>query len=311
MNFQQAKELIRGPLVAMATPFKENFELDTEGLDYTIRVLIDRGIVKGRGVLLVAAAAGEFPTMNRKERMEAMRVAVEAAQGRVPVLTSVQHTDIRETIALAKYADEIGITALQLGPTYYYHAPHADMLRLFRTVGEAVQNVGIMIYNTCWSQPHLGTDMLSRLVEIPNVVGIKWAAPTVRQFNQGLLEFSDRLVFVDNQGLVTGAHALGASAFVTHVGGFWPEYWLELYDALEAYDYKKAYEMLQGFKHEWGLWRARVETETGGEGAFIKAALQMCGLPGGPARRPSTRVSAELYKEGRQLLLKYGVPGVQ
>ena len=162
MNYEQAKDLIRGPLVAMATPFKDNLDLDTDGLQHTVRLLIERGIVRGRGTLLVAAAAGEFPTMNREERMDAMRAAVEAAQGRVPILTSVQHTDIREIIALAKFADEIGITALQLGPTYYYHAPHDDMLRVFRTVGDAVKDVGIMIYNTCWNQPHMGAEMLSQ-----------------------------------------------------------------------------------------------------------------------------------------------------
>jgi 4-hydroxy-tetrahydrodipicolinate synthase len=311
MNYEQAKELICGPLVAMATPFKENLDLDTDGLQHTVRLLIERGIVEGRGVLLVAAAAGEFPTMNREERMEAMRAAVEAAQGRVPILTSVQHTDVREIIALAEFADEIGITALQLGPTYYYRAPHADMLRVFRAVGDAVQNAGIMIYNTCWNQPHMGAEMLSQLVEIPNVVAMKWAAPDARLFSQGILEFGDRLVFVDNTGRQVDAHALGASAFVTHVGGFWPEYWLEIYDALEASDYKNAYDLLHGFKHEWGLWRAKVETETGGEGAFIKATLEMCGLPAGPPRPPSSRVSTELYKEDRQLLLKYGVPGAE
>jgi 4-hydroxy-tetrahydrodipicolinate synthase len=311
MNYEQAKDLIRGPLVAMATPFKDNLDLDTDGLQHTVRLLIERGIVEGRGTLLVAAAAGEFPTMNREERMDAMRAAVEAAQGRVPILTSVQHTDIREIIALAKFADEIGITALQLGPTYYYHAPHDDMLRVFRTVGDAVKDVGIMIYNTCWNQPHMGIEMLSQLVEIPNVVAMKWAAPDTRLFSQGILEFGDRLVFVDNMGWQVGAHALGASAFVTHVGGFWPELWLEIYDALEASDYKNAYDLLHGFKHRWGLWAARVATETGGEGPFIKAALEMCGLPAGPPRPPSTRVSTELYKEGRQLMLEYGVPGVK
>jgi dihydrodipicolinate synthase/N-acetylneuraminate lyase len=65
MNYKQAKDLIRGPLVAMATPFKDNLDLDTDGLQHTVRLLIERGIVEGRGTLLVAAAAGEFPTMNR------------------------------------------------------------------------------------------------------------------------------------------------------------------------------------------------------------------------------------------------------
>jgi dihydrodipicolinate synthase/N-acetylneuraminate lyase len=125
------------------------------------------------------------------------------------------------------------------------------------------------------------------------------------------MEFRDKLVFVDNSGMVTDGHAIGVSAFVTHVGGFWPEYWLDIYDALEEHNYAGAYELLGCFKYEWGHWRAKVEAETGGEGAFIKAALEICGLPAGAARLPSARLSAALFEEGRQLLLKHGVPGAK
>ena len=272
--------------------------------------VIERGIVRGRGGLLVAAAGGEFPTLTSAERMQVMSAAVEAAQGRVPILASAQHTDVREIVALARHADRAGVVAIQVGPAYYYESTEADIIRLFTAVGEAVDNVGIMIYNTWWSQPHMSSELVSRLIKIPNVVGLKWAAPTIQQFNQGLLEFADRLVFVDNMGLLPGSYAFGATAFITHVGNFWPEYVLEVQDALEVADHGKVFELLAGFQHEWRDWIGRVVAETGGEGPFIKAALQICGMPAGPPRPPSGRVIGELYEEGRQLLLKYNVPGV-
>jgi dihydrodipicolinate synthase/N-acetylneuraminate lyase len=311
MNVQQAKQLIRGPMVAVATPFKDNYELDVDALRHNVRFMIDHGIVRGRGNLLVAGAGGEFPVLSREERMQVMRVAVEAAKGQVPVMTSTQHTDIRETIALAKYAESVGVEGIQVAPTYYYEPTEDDVVRLFSAVSESIKNIPMMIYNTWWSTPHMTPKLLHRLAAIPNCVSLKWSAPSLGQFYDGLWEFSDTFAIVDNNFGLLISHPLGATAWITHLSGFYPQFTLSIQDALDAGDYKKVAALQKGFKREWLTWRHHVEAYTGGEGAFIKAAMQICGLPAGPVRSPSKSVSKELYEEGRQLLLKWHVPGVK
>ena len=153
--------------------------------------------------------------------------------------------------------------------------------------------------------------LLRRLAQIPNVVSLKWSAPSLVQFYEGLWELSDTFAIVDNNFGILISHPLGATGWITHLAGFWPEYTLSIQDALDAGDYKKVAELQRGFKREWLAWRRRVEAETGGEGAFIKAAMQICGLPAGPVRPPSQSISKELYEEGRRLLLKYRVPGAK
>lgn len=310
MNVAEAKQLIRGPMIAVATPFKENLDLDTDALRHNVRLMIDRGIVKGRGVLLVGGAGGEFPALNRQERMEVMRVAVEAAQGQVPVFTSTQHSDIRETLVLARYAESVGIGGIQVGPTYYYGAQPEDTVRLYRTVAGAVKDIAIMVYNTWWNSPHMAPALLKRLAELPNVVSLKWSAPSMVQFFEGLCELSELFAIVDNNLMALLSHPLGATGWITHIAGFWPEYSLSIQAALDAGDYRKAAELQRGFKFEWLQFRHHVEAETAGEGAFIKLAMHICGIPTGSVRPPSKGVSGELYEQGRQLLLKYRVPGV-
>jgi len=311
MNVAQAKQLIRGPMVAVATPFKENYDLDADALRHNIRLMIDRGLKNGRGVLLVGGAGGEFPALNREERMEVMRVSVEAARGEAPVFTSTQHSDVRETIALAKYAESVGVQGIQVGPTYYYGTQDDDVVRLFELVSKQVKNIPIMIYNTWWNAPHMKPALLQRLAEIPNVVSLKWSAPSVVEFYQGLWDFSDKFAIVDNNFMVLVSHPLGATAWITHIGGFWPEFSLSIQDALDKKDYVKVAELQRGFKNEWLAFRRHVEAVTAGEGAFIKAAMQICGIPAGPIRPPSQSVSGALYEEGRQLLLKWKVPGAK
>ena len=108
MTVAKTREWLRGAVVAVPTPFHDDFSLDLDALRTNIEVMIERGVRTGDGVLLVAGAGGEFPTLTRDERIAVMRTSVEAAAGRVPTVTSIQHTDMREVLALAKAAEDVG-----------------------------------------------------------------------------------------------------------------------------------------------------------------------------------------------------------
>ncbi len=95
MEPDQIRNWLCGPMVAVATPFTEDYALDLEALHNNIRFMIDRGVRTGQGSLLVGGAGGEHPTLNVDERKTVMTSALEAARGEVPVLSSIQHTDVR------------------------------------------------------------------------------------------------------------------------------------------------------------------------------------------------------------------------
>ena len=95
-------------MVAVASPFNEDYSLDLDALQTNIRYMVENGVHTGQGTLLVGGAGGEHPTMNVDERKAVMTAAMEAANGEAPVLTSVQHTDWRVIIELANHAHEAG-----------------------------------------------------------------------------------------------------------------------------------------------------------------------------------------------------------
>jgi 4-hydroxy-tetrahydrodipicolinate synthase len=270
--------------------------------------MVAGGVTHGQGVLLVGGAAGEFPALSRAERIAVMKASVAAAAGRVPVMTSVQHTDWREVVELARAAEEAAIAGLQVGVTYYYPATQDDLLRLVELVGRAV-SIPLMIYATWWEGGiRIDGTLLRRLAELPNVEAVKWSAPSSDEFSEGVTAAADRLVFIDNQGMYVEGHRLGVAGFVTHVGGFWPEYSLGLWRALEAADYADARDKLAAFKPAWSSWAGRVMAETGGEGPFIKAALAEVGLSAGPPRPPSVAPSGALRADLSALFTTAGVP---
>ena len=293
----------------MATPFTEDFALDTQALHDNIRFMVGRGVTTGQGSLLVGGAGGEHPTLNVQERKEVMNVAIEAAQGEVPVLTSVQHTDLRVIIELAQYASTSGLQGVQLGPTYYYQPTESDALRLFEVVAKE-SDVTLMIYHTWWDGLTMSLSLLRELSDIESVRSLKWSAPDEALYREGLFEFADRLSVIDNSNQHVMSHLLGARGFITHLSGFWPEYPADIWRLLEQRNYHAVTQKLASFKWKWAKWRSKVTEITGGEGPFIKAAMEAVGLCAGPPRPPSQRPPEHLLAELRDILRSSNVPGV-
>ena len=304
---QRIRSWLRGPIVAAATPFKEDNSLDLNALHKNIRFMIDGGVQTGDGALLVAAAAGEHPTLSVDERKAIMELAVEAAQGQVPVMASVQHTDCRVIEDLANFAGETGIAAVQLAPTYYYRPTEDDVLRLFRRIA-ACSDVTLMIYHTWWNGVHFSIDLLRKLAEIETVRVLKWSSSNDAAFRNGILALRDDLVIIDNSSHHILSHLLGCSGFITHLSNFWPQYPLALWRLLEKEEYAAANDHLATFKWEWGKWRDKVIKLTSGEGPFIKAAMEQLGLRAGPPRPPCVRPPEHLQLELQELLHRAGVP---
>ncbi len=83
---------------------------------------------------------------------------------------------------------------------------------------------------------------------------------------------------------------------------------MDIWNRLEAKDYDGVRDRLAAFKWRWVQWRAKVAAITGGEGPFIKAAMEAVGLTAGPPRLPSTRPPEPLLAELRELLAECQVP---
>jgi dihydrodipicolinate synthase/N-acetylneuraminate lyase len=301
------KDWLRGPLIPMATPFTEDFDLDLEAFSYNVNFTIEHGVKTGNGALLVGGAAGEHPLLNIEERKTIMTSAVEAANNRVPVLTSVQHTDPRIVIELAKHASKVGLQAVQVSPLYYYPATDQDVLRLFKQLSDQI-DISIMVYNTWWLGFHMNSDLLNQLAQIEIVRALKWAAPDQESFRGIIASFHKELVIYDNTDQVSLSHSLGAQGFVGHLGTCWPEYPLRTWELLEKEDYSSVKDHLDSFKVGWRRWIEKVGVLTAGEGPLVKTPMEIAGLKVGPPRPPGIRPPNHLIQELEQIMETAGVP---
>lgn len=167
--------MITGSIVAIVTPMLEDGSLDIARL----RSLIDFHIAEGTDGIVIVGTTGESPTVNFEEHCQLIKVAVEHAAGRIPVIAGTGANSTAEAVELARFAASVGATA-HLSVVPYYNKPSQEGLyRHFRTIAEAV-DLPLILYNVPGrTVADLSNDTALRLAEIPNIVGIKDATGSI------------------------------------------------------------------------------------------------------------------------------------
>ncbi len=168
---------IVGSIVALVTPMLDNGQIDYAGL----RRLIDWHIAEGTDCIGVVGTTGESPTVSVEEHCEIIRVSVEHAAGRVPIMAGAGGNSTQEAIELSRYAKKVGAACtLQVVP--YYNRPSQDgMYQHFRAIAEAV-DIPVYLYNVPGrTVADLHHDTVLKLAQIDNVVGIKEATGNIER----------------------------------------------------------------------------------------------------------------------------------
>jgi 4-hydroxy-tetrahydrodipicolinate synthase len=126
--------MITGSLVAIVTPMHEDGRLDMA----RFRELIDWHVAEGTDGIVVVGTTGESPTVDFDEHKELIRVAVDHAKGRIPVVAGTGGNSTAEAVELTESAQKAGATAC-LSVVPYYNKPTLEGLyRHFRKVAETV-----------------------------------------------------------------------------------------------------------------------------------------------------------------------------
>ena len=309
MDVQEAKLRWRGPVVPVLTIFNDDLSLDLDGLQANVRYLLDAGAQVGNTVLLVCGAGGDFPVLTVEERKTVAATVAEEVQGRVPIIVGAEHTSTLTVLDLARHAVEIGADAIQMCPPYYYTPSLDDVYHHFKVVSDSV-DIGIVVYNTWWTAPNIGVEGLARLAKVDNLIGVKWSAPYLREYQRGYVRFAHELAFIDNANSHVYAHMHGAVGWISHVTNFWPQHDWEILELMEAGEYREAQDKIDEFGAAWWGFREEMEAQTSGEGHAIKKVMEIVGLVGGPSR-PPTRYVPMTEEQRRTLgrLLKERIPG--
>ena len=169
--------MLTGSLVAIVTPMLEDGSLDLA----RFKSLIDWHIAEGTQGIVVVGTTGESPTVDFDEHKELIRIAVEHAAGRVPVIAGTGANSTAEAIELSESAKQSG-AQFSLSVVPYYNKPTQEgMYRHFRAIAETV-DLPLILYNVPGrTVADLQNTTVLRLAEVANIVGIKDATANLER----------------------------------------------------------------------------------------------------------------------------------
>jgi 4-hydroxy-tetrahydrodipicolinate synthase len=168
---------ITGSIVALITPMHEDGSVDYD----TLRSLMDWHIAEGTDCIGVVGTTGESPTVSVEEHCEIIRVAVEHARGRVPVMAGAGGNSTREAIELTRYAQKVGADC-SLSVVPYYNKPSQEgIYQHFKAIAEAV-DLSLVLYNVPGrTVADMQPETTLRLAQLPGIVAVKEATGNIER----------------------------------------------------------------------------------------------------------------------------------
>lgn len=282
---------ITGSTVAIVTPMHEDGSVDYP----TLRKLIDWHIAEGTDCIGVVGTTGESPTVNVQEHCEIIRVAVEQAKGRVPVMAGCGANSTSEAIELTRFAKEVGADChLQVVP--YYNKPGQEgQYRHFKAIAEAV-DLPMVLYNVPGrSVADMAHDTVLRLAQVPGIVGIKEATGNIERAQWLIRDVPKGFsVYSGDDPTAVALMLCGGQGNVSVTANIAPRLMHELCVAAIAGDARRAMEI------QFRLMPVHKHLFVEANPMPLKWAMARMGLCGGTLRLPMTSIapSNEAVVEG-------------
>ncbi len=283
-------------LTAVVTPFDADGSVDYERFRELAAYLLDHG----SDGLVVAGTTGESPTLSDDERLELLRVAVDAVGGRGTVVAGTGTYSTAHSVHLTREAHEVGVDGFLVVTPYYNKPPVRGIVEHFKAV-TAESDKPIVVYNIPGRVVlNLAPEAIAELAEIPTVRAVKQANDDLDQARRILAE-TDLDLYAGDDVLVHPFLELGGVGGVcvhTHVVGPQVKQMIRAFRDGDAETAKRIDEEL-GPSYEL----LKVQTNP----IAIKAALNLLGHQVGGLRLPLVEATDDEVAQVRACLERLGV----
>ncbi|MBN1282912.1 MAG: 4-hydroxy-tetrahydrodipicolinate synthase [Proteobacteria bacterium] len=289
--------MFKGVMTAVITPFVDG-RIDESAL----RKLIDWQIAEGIDAIVPCGTTGEAATLSYEEQDRAVRVAVEQAAGRVPVIAGAGSNSTSNAIKLARQVKAAGADAM-LQVTPFYNKPTQEGLHQhFRAIAEVV-DLPMVLYNVPGrTAVNILPETVARLAKIDSIVGVKEASGRIEQIREVLRLTPDGFaVLSGDDGLNFEVYRAGGAGAISVVSNVAPKLVSAVWDAFDAGRADEASQM----QRDLDLLNKAMFIETNPIPA--KTSLAMMGRCAEEFRLPMTPISEEHRAELKDILVKYGI----
>ena len=226
-----------GAWPALVTPFTAEGTVNTS----VLRELVDHFVEKRAGGLYICGSTGEGIYMSVGARKLVAETVVEQVNGRIPVIAHVGCVAVSEAVELSKHAQQVGADGVSsiLPPQYN---STGSLYAYYEAIGSAAPDLPLLTY--IFGGPVDAVALMSELMKIPGVAGVKYTGPNMYEFRQIVELRSDKwTVFsgMDEQCLF--AAMFGSSGNIGSTLNFMPGIYREIRECLKSGDMTRGTEL--------------------------------------------------------------------
>ena len=170
--------IFKGSGVALATPMKENGEINFDSMEK----LIEAQIAGGTDALIVCGTSGEAPTLDDPEHLDAIDFAVKVTKGRIPVIAGTGSNNTAHAVMMSEESEKRGADGLLLVTPYYNKATQDGLYAHYRKIASATK-LPCIVYNVpTRTATNVLPETMARLArDQENIVAIKEASGNISQ----------------------------------------------------------------------------------------------------------------------------------
>ena len=303
MTFEEKYGKILLPLI---TPYGVDEEVDYIQYEKLINYVIDQNVCDS---LIVTGTTGEASLLTFDERVKLMETAVKAAKGRKPVIAGTGCASTKETIALTKKAEELGIELALVVVPFYNKPTQEGVYNHYKQLADNV-NIDILLYNIpVFVGINLEPETVGRLAAIKNIVGVKDEAginPTqVTDFFLATEKVDpDVVVFNGDDIMLLPTIVQGAMGIVSGGAHIFGHEIREIFDAFDKGENKKAKEL---FMPIYKVCKACGQNGRILPNSILRPTIELLtGIKLGPARSPLAPATEEEMEVMKKILKEIG-----
>jgi len=289
--------MFKGSITALVTPMRDG-EIDEEAF----RGFVEWQVAEGSHGLVPVGTTGESPTLSHDEHKRVVKICIEVARGRVPVIAGAGSNNTREAIDLARFAEKAGANGV-LVVTPYYNKPNQEGLyQHYKAINDAV-GIPIIIYNIPpRSVIDMNVDTMARLFELKNIAGVKDATGKIDRISlQRQAMGADFIQLSGDDSTAMAVMAHGGHGCISVTANVAPKLLAEFQSACLAGDYGRA------LTYQDRLMPLHVALFLEPNPTGIKYALSVIGKMREDVRLPLVKVSLPTEEKIRAAMVHAGL----
>lgn len=289
--------MFEGSIVALVTPFC-NGQVDEEKL----RQLVDFQIENGTDAIVPCGTTGESSTLGYEEHIEVIRIVIEQAAKRVPIIAGTGSNSTTEAIELTQQAKDAGADGVLLVTPYYNKPSQEGLFRHYMAIADAV-DIPQVLYNVPGrTSVNMLPETVARLSSHKNIVAIKEATGSLQQASEVISLCGDNIGVLSGDDFITfPMMACGGKGIISVVANIMPREVAAMVDAFKAGDMEEARRLhLKMLKISNAMF---IETNP----VPVKTALGMMGKCSGEVRLPLVEMSTANTDKLGAIMKEYGL----